>query len=123
MSEKVLGYKNYMFIDGDLPGHGDDMSLPGHEAMMITNKNTVDAHIIVNIYFEDKAPVKGLHLTVPAERVVCIRMDYPICEEQYQIPFGQYSVELESDIEVCACYGRLDRRNDLGYYSTGYCAI
>ena len=55
-----LGYKNYMFIDGDLPGQGDDMSLPGHEAMMITNKNTVDAHIIVNIYFEDKAPVDAL---------------------------------------------------------------
>ena len=48
-----LGYKHYMFIDGDLPGNGDDMSLPGHEAMMITNNNSVDAHIIVNIYFED----------------------------------------------------------------------
>ena len=30
-----LGYKNYMFVDGDLPGNGDDMSLPGHEALMI----------------------------------------------------------------------------------------
>ena len=118
-----LGYKNYMFIDGDLPGQGDDMSLPGHEAMMITNKNEVDAHIIVNIYFEDKAPVKGLHLTIPAERVICTRMDLPICEEQYQIPFGQYSIELQSDIPVCACYGRLDRRYDLGYYSTGYCCV
>ena len=37
----TLGYKHYMFIDGDLPGNGDDMSLPGHEAMMITNKNTL----------------------------------------------------------------------------------
>ena len=118
-----LGYKNYMFIDGDLPGQGDDASLPGHEAMMITNKNTVDAHILVNIYFEDKPPVKGLHLTIPAERVICTRMDLPICEEQYQIPFGQYSVELQSDSPVCACHGRLDRRYDLGYYSTGYCCV
>ncbi len=120
---KELGYKHYMFIDGDLPGNGEDMSLPGHEAMMITNKNKKDAHIIVNIYFEDKEPVKGLHLVVPAERVICIRMDLPICEEQYQIPFGQYSCELDSDIKVCASFGRLDRRYDLGYYSTGYCAI
>ena len=29
MSE--LGYTRYMFIDGDLPGNGDDPSLPGHE--------------------------------------------------------------------------------------------
>ena len=91
------------------------------EALMITNKNTADANIIVNIYFEDKAPVKGLHLTVPAERVICIRTDLPICEEEYQIPFGQYSLELESDVEICASFGRLDRRYNLGYYSTGYC--
>lgn len=110
-----------MFIDGDIPGTGDDMTLPGHEAMMITNKNTEDAHSIVNIYFEDKAPVKGLHLTIPAERVICTRMDLPICEEQYRIPFGQYAVELDSDIPVCASFGRLDRRRNLGYYST--CAI
>lgn len=118
-----LGYKNYMFIDGDLPGNGDDMTLPGHEAMMITNKNSVDAHIIVNIYFEDKDPVEGLHMTIPAKRVICTRMDLPICDEKYQIPFGQYSVELISDVNVCASYGRLDRRYDLGYYSTGYCAV
>ena len=118
-----LGYKNYMFIDGDLPGQGEDASLPGHEAMMITNKNSVDAHILVNVYFSDKPPVKGLHLTIPAERVICTRMALPICDEQYQIPFGQYSIELESDIPVCACYGRLDRRYDLGYYSTGYCCV
>ena len=46
-----------------------------------------------------------------------------LLQEQYQIPFGQYSVELQSDIPVCACYGRLDRRYDLGYYSTGYCCV
>ena len=117
-----IGYKHYMFVDGDLPGNGDDMSLPGHEALMITNKHTADAHIIANLYFEDKPPVKGLHLTVPAERVVCFRMDLPFGEENYQIPFGQYSLELECDTEVCASFGRLDRRHNLGYYVTGYCA-
>lgn len=120
MSE--IGYKHYMFVDGDLPGNGDDPSLPGHEALMITNKNDVDAHIIVNLYFEDKAPVKGLHITVPAERVICLRTDLPFCEEEFKIPFGQYSLELESDIAVCASFGRLDRRYNLGYYVTGYCA-
>lgn len=118
-----IGYRHYMFIDGDLPGNGDDPDLPGHEAMMITNNSNAEAHLILNIFFEDKPPVKGLHLVVPAERVICIRMDKPICEEKFQIPFGQYSVEVESDIPVCASYGRLDRRHNLGYYVTGYCAV
>ena len=91
--------------------------------MMITNKNEKDAHITVNLYFSNKEPVKGLHLVVPAERVICIRMDLPVCEEKFQIPEGQFSVELDSDIPVCACYGRLDRRHNLGYYTTGYCAV
>ncbi|MCI6908286.1 MAG: sensory rhodopsin transducer [Clostridiales bacterium] len=123
MNHEVIGYKHYMFIDGDLPGNGSDPSLPGHEAMMIVNPSSEDAHILVNLYFEDKEPVKGLHLTIPAQRVICTRMDMPVCEEKYQIPFGQYSVELLSDIPVCASYGRLDRRHELGYYSTGYCAV
>ena len=38
-----IGYKHYMFVDGDLPGNGDDMTLPGHEALMITNRNAEDA--------------------------------------------------------------------------------
>jgi len=118
-----LGYKNYMFIDGDLPGNGPDPELPGHEAVMITNKNDQDAHIICNFYFEDKEPVEGLHLTVKAKRVACYHVDQPFCDEQYQVPNGQYSLELISDIPVCAAFGRLDRRHELGYYSTGYCAI
>ena len=121
--ENVLGYRNYLFIDGDLPGNGNDPELPGHEAMMITNDSADDAHILIDLFFSDKAPVKGLHLTVPAERVICVRMDLPICDERYPIPFGQYSVRLKSDIPVCASYGRLDRRHNLGYYSTGYCCV
>ncbi len=35
---------------------------------------------------------------------------------------GWYSLELESDVPVCAAFGRLDRRYNLGYYTTGYCA-
>ena len=121
MSE--IGYKHYMFVDGDLPGNGDDPSLPGHEALMITNRSEQEANIIANLYFEDAPPIKGIHLTVPAERVVCYRMDLPFGEEKFEIPFGQYSLELESDIPVCASFGRLDRRHNLGYYVTGYCAI
>ena len=119
----ALGYRRYLFVDGDLPGRGDDPALPGHEAMMITNCNREDAHILVTLYFSDRPPVRELHLTAPAERVICVRMDEPVGEERYEIPPGQYSVELLSDRPVCASYGRLDRRHNLGYYTTGYCAV
>ncbi len=117
-----IGYKHYMFVDGDLPGNGDDPTLPGHEALMVTNPNSEDAHLLINLYFSDKAPIKGLHLTVPAERVICVRTDLPFCDEAVVIPFGQYSLEIECDVPVCASFGRLDRRHNLGYYVTGYVA-
>ena len=88
----------------------------------VVNKNTQDAHIVVNLYFENKIPVKELHLTLPAERVVCLRTDLSFRKAEFKIPFGQYSLELESDIAVCASFGLHDRRYNLGYYVTGYCA-
>ena len=117
------GKKNWVFCDGDLPPHGDNPEFLGHEALMITNVSKKDAKIRIKVIFEDKAPYDKITIDLPAERTTCLRLDFPIGKEQYQIPFGQYSIELQSDIPVCACYGRLDRRYDLGYYSTGYCCV
>lgn len=89
------------------------------ETRKILAAKNLDAALI---YFDELNVANGLHLTVPAQRVICIRTDLPFCEEQYQIQPGQYSLELESDIEICAAFGRLDRRHNLGYYVTGYCA-
>ncbi|MEG0767040.1 MAG: sensory rhodopsin transducer, partial [Clostridia bacterium] len=61
-------------------------------------------------------PVRGIHLTVEAERVHCFRMDYPLGEAKFEIPFGQYAVVLESSVPVVCLYGRLDRRPDMAYY-------
>ena len=49
-------------------------------------------------------------------------IDYPIGNEKYQIPFGQYALHIISDVPVCACFGRLDVRQDnMAYYSlSGY---
>ena len=110
-----LGKKIWVFADGDLPPHGDVEPL-GHEALMIVNHGDRDAHIDLELLFEDKDPVCGLHLTVPAKRVNCFRMDYPVGEEKFMIPFGQYAVVLTSDIPVVCLYGRLDRRPDMAYY-------
>jgi hypothetical protein len=110
-----LGKKTWVFADGDLPPHGDSEPL-GHEALMVVNSGDRDAAIELEILFEDREPVKGIRLKVPAKRVNCFRMDYPVGDQQFQIPFGQYAVVLTSDVPVVCLYGRLDRRPGMAYY-------
>lgn len=110
------GKKNWVFADGDLPPAGDQEPL-GHEALMVVNLNGEKAALSIDIIFEDKEPVKGLTHTLNGERVVCIRLDKPICDQQYQIPKGQYSLVLHSNVPVVAVFGRLDvRQPNMSYY-------
>ena len=104
-----------MFADGDLPPQGECEPL-GHEALMIVNNSTETAEITLDLLFEDKEPKDGIKITVPAKRVNCFRMDFPIGEEGYQIPKGQYAVILTSSVPDVAVFGRLDRRKDMAYY-------
>ncbi len=113
-----LGKKTWVFADGDLPPRGDAEPF-GHEALMVVNNNQGEAKISLEILFEDRDPVSGLRLTVPARRVKCFRMDGPVGEQGFRIPFGQYAVILRSDLPVVCLYGRLDRRPDMAYYPIG----
>jgi hypothetical protein len=119
--EQPYGKMNWLFCDGDLPPAGDREPL-GHEALMVTNLNAQDVHLIIDLYFEDREPVKGLTATVAAERVRCFRLDQPLGDQRFQIPSGQYSLVLHSDLPVASVFGRLDvRQPNLAYYSvTGY---
>ncbi len=110
-----LGKNIWVFADGDLPPQGDEEPL-GHEALMVVNNNNEDAQLNITILFDDKDPVEGIKLTVPAKRVNCFRMDFPIGEQQYQIPFGQYALIIESQVPIVANFGRLDRRKNMAYY-------
>jgi hypothetical protein len=89
---------------------------------MITNVSKKDVHIRIKVFFEDNAPYDQITIDVNAERTTCLRLDSPIDKEKYQIPFGQYALHIISDVPVCACFGRLDVRQDnMAYYSlSGY---
>lgn len=115
------GKRNWVFCDGDLPPAGDAEPL-GHEALMVTNLNGREAHLSIDILFEDKPAVKGIVESVGPERVRCFRLDQPVGARMYSIPRGQYSLVLHSDIPVVAVFGRLDvRQPNLAYYSVqGY---
>lgn len=109
------GKKVWIFADGDLPPHGEEEPF-GHEALMVVNCSGEDARLDITIFYEDKDPSKGIQLDVPAKRVRCFRLDYPVGEIPFQIPFGQYALMIESNVPVIACFGRLDRRKDMAYY-------
>lgn len=113
-----LGKKTWVFADGDLPPQGKEEPL-GHEALMIVNNGGADANIELELLFEDKEPAAGIHIVAPAKRVKCFRMDFPVGEEKFCIPPGQYAVILRSDVPVVCLYGRLDRRPDMAYYPIG----
>ncbi|MBR6632855.1 MAG: hypothetical protein IKL05_00970 [Clostridia bacterium] len=111
------GQLNWVFADGDLPPLGDNPEFQGHEAITVTNLNETPAHLSFDIYFPDRDPIKGLTYTLGAERVNCFRLDKPFCDQQYKIPFGQYSLVLQSDVPVVAVFGRLDvRQTNMAYY-------
>lgn len=119
---KTKGELNWVFTGGDLSPQGDDLHFQVNESITVTNINETPAHLTFDIYFEQREPVKGLTYNIGAERVFCFRLDKPICDQEYKIPFGKYSLVLHSDVPVVAVFGRLDvRQTNTVYYNVqGY---
>lgn len=95
------GELSWIFADGDRRSGGCD-------TLTVTNLNEAAVHLSFDIYFSDKAPVKGLTYTLAAERVVCFRLDEPLGDQGYNIPLGKYSLVLHSDLPVVAVFGILN---------------
>ena len=114
---KAQGRKHWIFPDGDLPPAGNNEPL-GHEALMVVNLNRKPAQLKLEVLFEDREPVRDIALRVDGQRVRCFRLDKPLGESGYRIPFGQYALVVHSDLPVVAVFGRLDvRQANMAYYS------
>ncbi len=117
------GRKTWIFPDGDLPPAGEDgLPLEGHESLVVLNTGDRDAHICMDVFFSDREPEAGIQLLAPARRVTCFRMDKPVGDRQFKVPFGQYALRLQSDVPIVVQMGRADvRQVNLAYYTTmGY---
>lgn len=117
------GKKNWVFCDGYLPPHGDNPEFEGHEALMLTNLNEEKAKIELTFLFEDRDPEKGIFVELDGMRTTCIRLDKPLGEHDFMLGESvQYTVWVQSDLPICACFGRLDvRQTNMAYYSVeGY---
>ena len=105
------GKKNWYIVDGYLPYAGEvkDGNFQGHEAVMILNCNEEAANVYMDVYYEDKPPVKDVLIKVEGERVRCLRIDNPadiggiVINRQ-----EQYSLRFRSNVNVVIQYGRMD---------------
>lgn len=125
MSEHTCGEgaRKWFFPDGYLPEVNEEGSLKSHEALMIFNTGAKPANVVLDIYFEDRDPHKGIRVTVGPERIFCIHLDQPEQLNGVVIPpLTQYALRVTSDRKVVVQFGRLDATQpNLAYYSTmGY---
>ena len=105
------GKKNWWIVDGYLPYKGEvkDANFEGHEAIMILNCAKKPAKVLMDIYFEDRDPIKDVEIIVEGERVRCLRIDHPediggtVIDRQVQ-----YSLRFRSNRNVVIQYGRMD---------------
>ncbi|NUP98757.1 MAG: sensory rhodopsin transducer [Armatimonadetes bacterium] len=114
------GHRTWIFPDGDLPPAGEDgLPLEGHESLIILNTGDEEAVVEMDVYFSDTEPTVITGLRVGPRRVACFRMDKPVGDQGFQVPFGQYALRLRASVPIVAQLGRADvRQPNLAYYTT-----
>lgn len=114
------GKKIWYFADGYLPEPKDNGKMVSHEALMIFNTSTVDVESIIDVYFSDKDPIKNIKITIPAERIISLRMDKPEDLNGAVIPvLTQYALRITSSRPVVCQFGRLDTTQEAMSYYVG----
>lgn len=106
MSSKK-GETLWIIPDGYIPPHSSG-ELESHESICVLNTNDSDAQLIVNVYFEDRPPLEGMTVLVPAKRTLHARTAN-LRSGAAAIPKGvPYAMEVMSDLPVFVQYSRLD---------------
>ena len=113
------GAKTWYFPDGYLPEKSNDGKMEAHEALMLFNAGGEEANVKIDVYFENREPVKDIAVTVDAERVKTLRLDKPSDMGGLKIPvLTQYSLRVRSDKNIVVQFGRLDTtQNNMAYYT------
>lgn len=114
------GKKVWYFADGYLPEPKKSGKLESHEALMIFNTLNEDVESIIDVYFSDRAPIKDIRITVPAERIISLRLDKPEDLQGAVIPAQtQYALRITSSHPVVCQFGRLDITQEAMSYYVG----
>ena len=112
------GKRVWYFADGYLPEKVINGPMEPHEALMLFNTSAQDAAVVIDVYFSDREPMKGIEVTAPAERVVTLRLDHSADLAGAVIPpLTQYALRITADRPIVCQFGRLDTtQNAMAYY-------
>ena len=112
------GKKNWYFPDGYLPEKNPESAMEAHEALMLFNTHRHEVKAVITVYFSDREPMRDIEVTVPAERVIALRLDHPEDLAGNRIPpLTQYALRIQSDRPIVVQFGRLDTtQNAMAYY-------
>ena len=119
MCNNVLGKKNWIIPDCELPPEGEGV-LKGHESVIVVNDTNKTAVIKVKLFFADKECYDNITWTVEPQKVRCFRMNNPDDMSGFIVTLEtQYAMKLSSSQKIVVQYGRLDnRQTNLAYYTT-----
>jgi len=118
------GAKRWFFPDGFLPEKNTTSGLESHEALMILNTRPEPVDVVIDIYFEDRSPIKKIQSSVDGERVRTYRLDNPEhLGGTILMPLQQYALKITASKPVVVQFGRIDTtQTNLAYYTgVGYC--
>ena len=104
------GARVWLIPDGYLATPpGDGKPYQSHEAICVLNTGITDAHIRLDLYFEDRDPIKDIQVVVKAERTLHVRLDKPEHLNGAVIPRDvPYAMRVRSDVPIIVQYSRLD---------------
>lgn len=104
----VEGARVWLIPDGFLPQESSG-ALESHEAICILNTSLEEAQVQVSVYFENREPITGIDVFVPAERTRHVHLERPEQVGGATIPRGvPYALRLESNVPVTVQHSRMD---------------
>ena len=87
----------------------DNGSYVSHEAFCVLNANAIPAMVNITLYFEDRDPIGGFSVEVPAKRTLHIRMDRLKSANGDVVPRGvPYAAVVECAQDISLQYTRVD---------------
>jgi len=108
---KAIGKRRWAIAEGYIPpsSTGPHPQMTSHETMCVLDAGPRDAHVLVTVFYADRAPVGPYRLVVPAERTRHVRFND--LTDPAPIPVDtDFSSVIESDVPVVVQHTRLDSR-------------
>ena len=109
----------WIIPDGYLP-RKMQQAVAGHEALCFLNTSEYDASVELKIYFEDKDPISGFNIIIPAKRTIHYILDNTTNDKGMKIPTNTpYAIEVISDVDLAIQFTRVDTRQpNLALFTT-----